>query len=109
MYVAQSWINEIIIMVVVAVGVIGAFFGFLIYKAIRAVRVRPYITEVPSEYGKAIDHITPDSEGYVLVGGELWRAISREEINPGERIKVVGKSKGLLIVERLKEDDLHKT
>jgi membrane-bound ClpP family serine protease len=47
--------------------------------------------------------------GFVIVGGEYWKArCSRgdEEINRGEKIKVVGKEADLLIVEHLKHGKL---
>ncbi|MEM1769441.1 MAG: nodulation protein NfeD [Nitrososphaerota archaeon] len=103
-YVSQAWFNEIITNVTIAMIIIAAFFGFLIYKTIKAIRMKPYLKEIPGKYGKAVDHITPSSEGYVMIEGELWRATSREEIKPGDKIKVVGRSGRTLIVEKIEQE-----
>jgi membrane protein implicated in regulation of membrane protease activity len=47
--------------------------------------------------------VTPlDSEGQVRIEGELWRAVSAERVQTGERIVVEGLEDGLtLVVSRL--------
>lgn len=40
-----------------------------------------------------------DGAGYVTAGGELWRAVSKEALRPGDRV-VVSKSKGLTLEVR---------
>jgi membrane-bound serine protease (ClpP class) len=39
-----------------------------------------------------------DSEGQVRVEGELWRAVSAERVEPGERVVVQGLQSGLTLV-----------
>jgi membrane-bound serine protease (ClpP class) len=42
--------------------------------------------------------VTPlDSEGQVRVEGELWRAVSAERVEPGERVVVEGLEGGLTL------------
>ncbi len=57
-----------------------------------------------SEEGVALDPISANRTGFVFVGGEYWKAKSNvrdEQINKGDKIKVVGKEADLLIVEHL--------
>jgi membrane-bound serine protease (ClpP class) len=39
--------------------------------------------------GRARDTLAPDTTGYVLVRGELWRARSRATVSPGTPIRVL--------------------
>jgi Membrane-bound serine protease (ClpP class) len=39
--------------------------------------------------GEARDAITSDDPGYVRVRGELWRAISKTPVAPGQAIRVL--------------------
>ncbi|MEN2974212.1 MAG: nodulation protein NfeD [Candidatus Caldarchaeales archaeon] len=103
-YVSQIWFNEMIWSISLAMLVIAIFFSFLIYKAIRAVRSKPYLGDIPSEYGRAVDYLASGREGYVRLSGELWKATSRVEVRAGERIKVVGRSGDILIVEPVGEE-----
>ncbi|MDW7986001.1 MAG: nodulation protein NfeD [Nitrososphaerota archaeon] len=102
-YISQIWFNEMIWSISLAMLVISIFFGFLIYKAIRAVRSKPYLRDIPSEYGRAVDDLVDGKEGYVRIGGELWKATSRVDVKTGGRIKVVGRAGDVLIVEPVKE------
>lgn len=57
-----------------------------------------------SEEGVALDSISANRTGFVIVGGEYWKAKSSmgdEKINKGDKIKVVEKEADLLIVEHL--------
>ncbi len=102
--ISQLWFNELLKTISIILILISFFFGFLIYKAIQAVRSKPYLREIPSEYGKAVDPISPGAEGYVKLDGELWRATSKKEVKPGQRIKVVGKVSDLLLIEPVEEE-----
>jgi membrane-bound serine protease (ClpP class) len=43
--------------------------------------------------------VTPlDSEGHVRIEGELWRAVSAERAQPGERVVVEGLEDGLTLI-----------
>ncbi|MEM4025507.1 MAG: NfeD family protein [Sulfolobales archaeon] len=82
----------------VGAGSIGAFIAL---QLVRSMRIRHRIFEITGKEGVARDEITPEKEGFVLVEGELWRAISEKDyIKPGDRIVVVAKKDFLLIVRR---------
>lgn len=103
-FISQLWFNELLSTISIILIVISFFFGFIIYKAIQAVRSKPYLREIPSEYGKAVDPISPGVEGYVKLDGELWRATSKKEVRPGQRIRVVGKVSDVLLIEPVEEE-----
>ncbi len=88
---------------------IGAFFAaftaLTAYKIARTVRRKPLYTPLPiGKRGRALDEITPEKEGFVLVEGEYWMARSaRGVIKPGEEVLVVGKEGSHLIVVKAGE------
>jgi len=83
-------INEIRIVAGVVGGGLGAFFTFIMYKAVQAKRRKPSISYVPEKaIGRAVDRIEPGKPGTVFVEGEYWTAISDEVIEPGEEVEVV--------------------
>ncbi len=88
---------------------IGAFFAVFTavtaYKVARTVRRKPVYTPLPiGKRGRALDEISPDKEGFVLVEGEYWMARSaRGVIKPGEEVVVVAKEGPYLIVAKAEE------
>jgi membrane-bound ClpP family serine protease len=51
-----------------------------------------------------LDPISDIKPGFVLVGGEYWRAKTHGvEIKKGDKIKIVGKEADVLVVEPLLE------
>ena len=70
----------------------AAIFLFLGRLALVAHR-RPPVTGkegLVGAQGEATNTITSDTPGYVRVRGELWRAISRAPVAPGQPIRVLG-------------------
>jgi membrane-bound serine protease (ClpP class) len=60
-----------------------------------------------SEKGTTLDSISADKPGFVLVGGEYWKAktVQGDEIKKGEKVKVVGKEADMLVVEALPTEE----
>ncbi len=84
---------------------IGAFFGvvtgYAVYKIIQVRKRKPIVWSIVGLKGRAVDEITSDRPGFVIVEGEYWKALSRGGvIRPGEEVIVVGKEGPLLIVEK---------
>ena len=50
--------------------------------------------------GRAIDDIKPGSEGFVIINGEYWRAISNEFIEKGSTVVVIGMDGARLVVKK---------
>ena len=86
---------------------IGVFFGaitsLVLYKVIKARRIKVTLWEFKGKVGRAVDPIGPDKPGYVVVEGEYWRAISEGSIKSGEKVIVIGKKDNILVVKRLEE------
>lgn len=102
-FVSQLWFSELLSTISIVLIVVSIFFGFLIFKAVQAVRSKPYLREIPSEYGRAVELITPGAEGYVKLSGELWKATSKKEVKPGQRVRVIGKVGDLLLIDPVEE------
>ncbi len=87
---------------------VGAVFAgitaYAVYKIIQVRRRKPVVWSIIGIEGKAIDEITPEKPGFVIVEGEYWKAIAEEgEIKPGETIRVVRKEGPLLIVVKTED------
>lgn len=82
----------------IGAGSVGAYIAIQIF---RMRKVKHGIFDIIGKEGVAKDEITPEREGYVMIEGELWRAVSEESIiRPGERVLVVSKRDFLLIVRK---------
>jgi len=86
---------------------IGIFFGALtsliLYKVVKVRKRRVTLWEFKGKIGRAIDPIGPEKPGYIVVEGEYWRALSDEHIKPGDKVIVIGKEEGILIVKKYEE------
>jgi len=88
--------------ILITVGVITAFFAFIVTKGLLAQRRQPAVgvESMIGATGRAKDPIGPGREGMVSVQGEYWRAVSREEIKEGEEVEVLEVREGRLIVRK---------
>lgn len=87
---------------------IVALFGFLMFKAYKATRMKKTFTKFPIGKGRAIDDISSEKEGYVWIAGEYWRAKSSSYIKSGSAVKTIGSKNGILSVEPLTEETENK-
>ena len=94
-----DWINEAIIVLVVAAVLIAAFFAFLLYKVIQIRKKKAVVGTFIGEKAKTIDRITPDTPGYVRFKGEYWQATSDTIIEPNTKVIIVEKDESTLIVK----------
>ena len=95
-----------IIPAALAFAIIFLFLGRLALAAQK----RPPVTGVQGLIGiagQARDPLTPDTTGYVLVRGELWRARSRSPVPPGAPIRVLQVNGLTLDVEPLPASASH--
>ena len=87
---------------------IGGFFGvvtaFIIYKIIQVRRRKPILWSIEGAEGVAIDDLSTEKPGFVIVEGEYWKAVPREGTIPrGARVRVVEKRGPVLVVEEVRE------
>ncbi len=89
-------------------GLTGAgFVGFYLRKIREVLSLRSAahdIRRLRGRMGVVKSGIRPGGVGVVLVASDLWTAVSDEEINEGERVRVVGTEGIKLRVERVDED-----
>ena len=97
--ISMDWINEAIIVLVVAAVLIAAFFAFLLYKVIQIRKKKAVVGTFIGEKAKTIDRITPDTPGYVRFKGEYWQATSDTIIEPNTKVIIVEKDESTLIVK----------
>ena len=77
-------------------------FGFVTYKVRQSKKKSKVDFMFQNNEGTALDAISKNQDGFVLIGGEYWKARSiKSEIKKGERVKIVAKQGHLLLVESL--------
>jgi len=82
----------------------AGFFAFITYKVVKAKRMKKVEFVLPSKEGKTLDEISSDKEGFVLVGGEYWKARSSSIIKRGTKVRVLKAEGSLLIIEPVEEE-----
>jgi membrane-bound serine protease (ClpP class) len=91
---------------IITIAPFAGLIALITYKVWKVKKRKPEQFVTQSEEGVALDSISANRTGFVIVGGEYWKARSNrgdEEIYRGQKIKVVGKEADLLIVEHLKD------
>ena len=51
--------------------------------------------------GRVTEAIKPGQNGYVQIDGDMWRAVSAEEIPVGTTVRIVGRESTIITVETL--------
>jgi membrane-bound serine protease (ClpP class) len=104
MLVQSSYATDTIAILSMLLIPLAALFGFLMFKAYKAVRTKRVFAKYPVGKGRAVDDISSEKEGYVYIGGEYWRAKSSTYIKSGAAIKTVSSKDGILLVEPFSEE-----
>ena len=82
----------------------GAFLGFITYKVWQSKMKKKVEFVYLNKEGRTLDPISSEKGGFVLVGGEYWKARSKSNIKEGEKVKIIEKQGDSLIVEPLEEN-----
>lgn len=78
----------------------GAFTGFITYKVWLSKHKSRVDFTFQNREGTALDAISKNKYGFVLIGGEYWKAkSSKSEINKGDKVRIIDKQGHILIVE----------
>jgi membrane-bound serine protease (ClpP class) len=104
MLVPTSYATETIAILSLMLIPFVGLFGFLMFKAYKAIRMKRLFTMHPVGKGRAVDDISSDKEGYVVIGGEYWKAKSLAFIKAGSAVKAVGGKDGILSVQQITEE-----
>ena len=102
--VTEEHLGNLATISIITIAPFAGLMALMTYKVWRVKKRKPQQFVLQSEQGVALDSISSNRTGFVIVGGEYWKAKSstgESEINKGEKIKVVGKEADLLIVEHL--------
>ena len=102
--VTEEHLGNLATLSIITIAPFAGLMALMTYKVWKVKKRKPKQFVIQSEEGVALDSISPNRIGFVIVGGEYWKAKSSrgdEEINKGDKIKVVGKESDLLIVEHL--------
>jgi membrane-bound serine protease (ClpP class) len=98
--ISEEHIGNLAVLSTVIAAPFAGFFSFITYKAWKAKATKPMQFAFQDEVGTTLDPISDTKPGFVMIGGEYWRAKSRgAEIGKGAKIKIIGKEGDILIVE----------
>jgi membrane-bound serine protease (ClpP class) len=101
----EEHLSNLSLLSVIIVAPFGGFFGLITFKVWKAKARKPMQFEFQSDEGVTLDPVS-DKPGFVLVGGEYWKAktVGGIEIGKGEKVRIVRKEADLLIVEPLQKE-----
>lgn len=100
--ITEDHLSNLSLLTAIIIAPFGGFFGLITFKAWKAKTKRPVEFEFQSDVGVTADPISSAKPGFVVVGGEYWKAKTVDtEIGKGEKVRVVRKEADLLIVEPL--------
>jgi membrane-bound serine protease (ClpP class) len=105
--VTEEHLGNLTAISVITIAPFAGLLAIITYKVWKVKKRKPMQFVLQSEEGIALDPISTNTSGFVIVGGEYWKAKSSrqdDEINKGDKIKVVGKELDLLIVEPLQNN-----
>ena len=97
--VPREFVEAFLLYTFLSVGLAGGFFGFLIFKVLKARRMKRFLGYFPSGEGRAVDDLGPGKVGYVVIGGEYWKARSTVAVAAGTQVVSVGSQGGVLTVK----------
>jgi membrane-bound serine protease (ClpP class) len=97
--IAMSWIDNLILIIIITGILVSIFFVFLLYKILEIRKKKKAVGEFKGEIAKTIDALTPNEAGYIRFKGELWQAQSEKAIEKNKKVKIIKKDGSLLIVK----------
>src|SRR5918994_570137 len=103
----EQHLQDMMYISILAISPFAALMGIIAYKMweSKKKRMKPrvdFITQ--SDKGLAVDDISGTGEGFVLVGGEYWKAKTEShklDIKKGDRVKIIDKKGRILVVRKL--------
>jgi len=86
---SEEYLNTVRALVLTLTLVLGTFFGFVTFKLVKIRKKKPEPYGPIGKVGKALEDLKPGVEGFILLEGEYWRAISEEFIPKDGEVIVV--------------------
>lgn len=101
-----EWLGKLSLITYAAAAPLIGFAIFALYKVVKARRLKPmlHLASLVGRVAVAVDELGPSKKGFVICEGEYWEAVSKVEVSPGERVKVIGKEGPTLIVDKPSEE-----
>ncbi len=96
---APEFQTSLLISLLIPAIIFGVFLAFAIYKMMEIRKKKPVIGDIIGDIARTMDEITLEGKGYVRYQGEMWRAKSQENIEPGKKVVIKGKDGPVLVVE----------
>jgi len=104
-YVSEEFMNTLIFSTIAPAVVFGAFLLFALFKVSQTRSRKPVIGEsIIGDTALAKDDINPQSPGFVSYRGELWKAVSDQQISKGSDVKITDEHEYILRVEMVGEE-----
>ncbi len=103
--ISPEYLSRVLVIVVAATAPLAVLVGIIVYKVMQTWKRKPFYTpEVVGKTGYVVETVSEDKVGFIRVEGELWQARSkRGKLEPGAKVRVVGKEDTVLIVEPYEE------
>ena len=94
-----------------SIGAVFAIFSLLSVLFVRPVALRYLHKNDPNKpsnadallgrTGKVTEPISAGKSGYVQIDGDMWKAVSQQDIAVGETVRVIGRESTIITVETL--------
>lgn len=93
--------NQIIVLVTVPSILIGAFLVFALTKVAQLRSKKSAVGGLIGETAVATENFGDKKLGYVRYQGEYWKAKAKQKIKKNESVRITGKLKEVLVVEKM--------
>ncbi|MEM4311777.1 MAG: nodulation protein NfeD [Nitrososphaerales archaeon] len=101
--ISQEYVINFLRTIFASLSLLGGFFAFMIYKIAKVRRIKSPLQSYPKGVGKALDDLDKDKEGFIIIEGEYWKAISEKPIKAGSKVVVLEKRGTILLVKEAEE------
>ncbi|MEE9236826.1 MAG: nodulation protein NfeD [Thermoplasmata archaeon] len=91
---------RILLALMIPTAVVGGFLLFALYKVLQVRKQKPFHDRFIGGTAIAVDALAPGKKGYVRYEGELWQAITEDEIQPEETVFILARDGPVLTVDR---------
>lgn len=102
--ISVEWYTTFLLAILSAAIVVGAFTLFMVYKIIRARKLKPAVGGLLGKTVEVVEEIRPGSVGYAKYQGEYWRAKSSVVLRKGSSARISDKKGPILILSPFDED-----
>ena len=102
--ISQEYVYNFLRTIIISLSLLGGFFAFMIYKVVKVRKMVSPLQSYPKGIGRALDDIDKDKEGFIIIQGEYWKAISDGPIKAGSKVMVLEKRGTLLLVKPVESE-----